>query len=180
MNKKNYTKFCMLILFEAYSYAGNLLYLFLEIMPGIFRKPIFWLIFKKLGRGCLLDYKCYFRFSSRITIGNYVAINRGCEFYATYLKGGADILIGDHVTFSPHVRLHTAAHDYTTLNMADKVGTIVIEDYAWLGSGVIVLPGVRIGRGAVIGAGAVVTKDVPPFSVCAGIPAKVVRKRLLK
>ena len=70
------------------------------------------------------------------------------------LKGGVDIIIRDHVTFSPHIRLQAAVHDYTTLDVADEVGNIVFEDHAWLGIGVIVLPGVLIGRGAVIVVGA--------------------------
>lgn len=54
---------------------------------------------------------------------------------------------------------------------------VVIEDDVWLGARVIVLPGIRIGRGAVVGAGAIVTKDVPPYAVCVGNPARIVRYR---
>jgi len=56
-----------------------------------------------------------------------------------------------------------------------KTAPVVIEDDAWLGTNVVVLPGVRIGRGAVVGAGAVVTRDVPPFTVVAGVPARPIR-----
>jgi maltose O-acetyltransferase len=54
---------------------------------------------------------------------------------------------------------------------------VVIEDDVWLGARVIILPGIRVGHGAVIGAGAIVTKDVPPFAICVGNPARVIRYR---
>ena len=54
---------------------------------------------------------------------------------------------------------------------------VVIEDDVWVGARVIVLPGIRIGKGSVIGAGAIVTKDVPPFSICVGNPARIIRSR---
>lgn len=58
----------------------------------------------------------------------------------------------------------------------DKGRPVVLEDYVWLGTGCVVLPGVRIGRGSIIGAGSVVTHDIPPMSIAVGNPAKVVRK----
>lgn len=53
---------------------------------------------------------------------------------------------------------------------------VVIEDYAWIGSQVVILPGVTIGKGAIIGAGSVVTKDIPPMTVTVGVPCKVIRQ----
>lgn len=163
--------------YEAYSYILNIFYMLLELAPGFIRRFAFKLIFGKLGNGSLIDYKTYFRFSRRIKIGNNVSINRGCEFYATPLCGGADIIVGNSVTFSPNVKLHTAAHDYSSFLMPDLVASIYIEDCVWIGSGVIVLPGVRIGYGAVIGAGAVVTKDVPAMTISAGVPSRVIKPR---
>ncbi len=57
-----------------------------------------------------------------------------------------------------------------------KTEPVVIEDDAWLGTNAVVLPGVTVGRGAVVGAGAVVTRDIPPYTVVAGVPARVVRR----
>jgi len=62
----------------------------------------------------------------------------------------------------------------------DKEGKILIQDDAWIGAGAIILPNVTIGRGVVVGAGAVVTKDVPPYTVVAGVPAKEIKKLDLK
>jgi maltose O-acetyltransferase len=89
-----------------------------------------------------------------------------------------EIRIGDDVQIGPNVQLLTPTHP---LNPADRGRgwegglPITIEDNVWLGGGVIVMPGVRIGRDSVIGAGAVVTRDVPPLSVAVGSPARVIK-----
>ena len=71
----------------------------------------------------------------------------------------------------------TAQHDYRSRTFAAAGGPVVIEDFVWLGPRAIVLPGVTIGKGAVVAAGAVVTKDVAPYAVVAGVPAVKVRER---
>jgi len=89
-----------------------------------------------------------------------------------------NITIGDRVSMAPRVILVTSSHPNNSRIAAFAPvarGPIVIESDAWIGAGAIILPGVRIGRGAVVGAASVVTRDVPPLSVVAGQPAKVVR-----
>lgn len=86
---------------------------------------------------------------------------------------GADCLLG------PNVQLLTPTHPLAPQPRRDKLeaaAPIVLEDNVWLGGGVIVCPGVRIGANSVIGAGAVVTKDIPPNSVAVGNPARVIRE----
>ncbi|MGC2297385.1 MAG: CatB-related O-acetyltransferase [Acidobacteriaceae bacterium] len=110
-------------------------------------------------------------------IGDHVGIGAYCEF-------GCDIHIGHHVLIASHCGfLSRDAHTYdlpgTTMfdgPRSDRQG-IVIEDDVWIGFGVIVLSGVTIGRGSVIAAGAVVSQDVPPYSIVAGNPARVVKER---
>lgn len=89
------------------------------------------------------------------------------------------IVIGDFVTIGPYVKLYTSTHEIgaSEARCDQKVITkpIVIEDGAWLALGVTVLPGVRIGKGAVVSAGSVVTRDLPPDTLCGGVPAKVIR-----
>jgi maltose O-acetyltransferase len=75
------------------------------------------------------------------------------------------------------VRIFTATHDYSTYELKDTAASVKVDDNAWVGGGSILLPGVTVGRGAVIGAGSVVTKDVPAFTVAVGNPARVVRSR---
>lgn len=74
-------------------------------------------------------------FPSRITIGDNVTINRECALYASYMVDNVEIKIGNNVALSPHVRIFTATHDYSTLGLDDKAASVIIEDYAWIGGG---------------------------------------------
>lgn len=90
-----------------------------------------------------------------------------------------NITIGDRVSIAPRVTLVTSSHPNNSRIRGFAPlshGPIVIEDDAWLGAGCVVLPGVRIGRGAVIGANSVVAQDVAPLHVVAGQPARTVRE----
>lgn len=106
--------------------------------------------------------------------GERVFINQGC-FFLDY--GG--ITIGDRVMIGPRVTLSTAGHPVEVDERYDFItyAPIVIEDDAWIGAAATITPGVRIGHGSVVGAGAVVAKDVPPLSVVTATSA-VERKRL--
>ncbi len=90
-----------------------------------------------------------------------------------------EIRIGDGVMIAPSVTLTTTGHPIHPAQRVDFTRfsePIVIEDRVWIGSNAVVLPGVRIGFGSVIGAGSVVTRDVPPMSVAVGSPARVIRE----
>jgi acetyltransferase-like isoleucine patch superfamily enzyme len=98
------------------------------------------------------------------------------------MKNGGSITIGNGVHIAPHVIIFAANHIFADTDIPIyKQGTekapIVIEDDVWVASNVVITAGVRIGRGSVIGAGAVVTKDIPPWSVAVGVPARVIRTR---
>ena len=93
------------------------------------------------------------------------------------LFGRGGITIGDEVFIGPKVNLITINHDPDPENRSATYGRpITIEDKVWIGINSTVLPGVRIGYGAIIGAGSVVTKDVPPMTVVAGNPARFIKK----
>lgn len=95
------------------------------------------------------------------------------------LSERGNITIGDRVSIAPRVTLVTSSHPNhsRTRSFAPvSQGPIVIEDDAWLGAGCVILPGVRIGKGAVVGANSVVSGDVPPLHVVAGQPARTVRE----
>jgi len=99
------------------------------------------------------------------------------------ISAQGDVHIGKNVMLANGCRLETGTHGFEKLELPMKQqpscsNGIVIEDDCWLGAGVIVVDNVRIGQGSVIGAGSVVTKDVPPLSVAAGVPARVIRNRL--
>lgn len=85
--------------------------------------------------------------------------------------------IGSNVNISNEVMIWTLHHDYNDPGFAGVGDKVVIEDYAWICSRAIILPGVKIGYGAVVAAGAVVVKDIPPMTVVGGIPAKKIADR---
>jgi acetyltransferase-like isoleucine patch superfamily enzyme len=112
-----------------------------------------------------------------LSLGRYFAANTGVHIDA---RGG--IAIGSGVLIGPNASIFSSYHDYmrTDKMMAFQdhvMAPVVIEDDVWIGANVVVCGGVRIGQGAVIGAGAVVTKDVPPMTIVGGVPARTIRGR---
>lgn len=141
-------------------------------------RALFWKPFvKQMGAATYLMRDCYITSPQNISIGNYVCINRHAS-----LGGQGNLTIGNYVNIGPNCSLITAQHRF---DRPDKPmafqgitrGPIVIEDDVWLGVNVTVLPNVRIGRGAIVGANAVVTRDVPPYAIVTGVPAKLMRYR---
>lgn len=97
-------------------------------------------------------------------------------FWAT-LDGRRGITIGENVNLSSEVALWTLQHDPNDRGFGVRGAPIVIEDFAWISFRATVLPGVRIGRGAVVAANSVVTRDVEPYAIVGGIPAEVIGQR---
>ena len=110
----------------------------------------------------------------KVSVGKGTVINNGCLLYTT---GG--LTIGENVSISSGVWLITGTHDMNDPAFLDDYKPIVIENHAWIGVRATILAGIIIGEGAVIMAGAVVTKDVPRYAVVGGVPAKVVSQRKL-
>lgn len=108
----------------------------------------------------------------RISIGSNCIIGFDC-----FLGGEAGIQIGNNVNIASFGVLLGGYHDVNSPTFEAILHPIIIEDYVWIATRVTVLGGVRIGRGAVIAAGAVVTKDVPPYSIYGGVPAKKIGER---
>jgi maltose O-acetyltransferase len=109
--------------------------------------------------------------SGRIEIGNHTFVNYGSSIAArASVKIGSHCLLG-HYTFV----MDNDQHDVVKHAVLPQSDPVIIEDHVWIGSKVVVLPGVRIGSRAVIGAGSIVTNDIPPRCVAAGNPARVLR-----
>jgi acetyltransferase-like isoleucine patch superfamily enzyme len=125
----------------------------------------------RIGKGCLLKESVYIRAGTegKVTIRDGAAINSFCQIYG---HGGVEI--GEETQIGPGCIITTTGHDYR-LNLETNYKPIVIGKRVWIGANVTVLPGVKIGDCAVIGAGAVVTKDVPANTVSVGVPARVVK-----
>ncbi|HEY0188411.1 MAG TPA: sugar O-acetyltransferase [Cellulomonas sp.] len=114
-----------------------------------------------------------------VEYGQHVSIGAGTFINTDFLVlGGGRVEIGEHVLIGPSTRLYTPNHPIDPDDRRagyERVAPIVIGANAWLGGSVVVLPGVTIGESSVVGAGSVVTKDVPPGVVVAGNPARVIR-----
>lgn len=169
----------ILHLYTSCSFFLNQTFLLLELLPHPVRILVFRLLLGKIGKAVLIDYGTYFRYPSKIKIGNNVSINRGCELYAAYLAKGGTITIGNNVVLGPHVKVFAGGHDYTTINLVVTAGPVVIHDFVWIGGNSTILPGVLVGEGAVIGAGSVVTGDIPAHTIAVGNPARVIKMREL-
>jgi acetyltransferase-like isoleucine patch superfamily enzyme len=107
-----------------------------------------------------------------VRIGAYSRINRDC---CLDLRGGLDI--GENVSVSPEVMILTAAHAVADPEFRVENKRVVIEDHVWIGTRATILPGVTLGRGCVVAAAAVVTRDVPELAIVAGVPARPVGVR---
>lgn len=139
--------------------------------PDELRKIMSLLTGKKVDDTFRLFPPFYTDFGKNITIGKNVFINSGCHFQD---QGG--IVIGDNTLIGHNVVLATINHDLNPLNnRKNHYAPINIASNVWIGSNATVLSGVTIGEWAVIAAGAVVTKDVPPYTVVGGVPAKVIK-----
>lgn len=127
----------------------------------------------KLKKDVWIYRRCEIRKPYNLQIGNHVKINTNCLLDCR----GGNIIIGDNVDIAQDCRFWTLEHDPNSDSYGTKGGNIVVEDFAWVASGVTILPGVTIGRGAVIATGAVVTKNVPAMTIVGGIPAKKIGMR---
>jgi acetyltransferase-like isoleucine patch superfamily enzyme len=141
-------------------------------------------MFRAYGRNFKFDPFSTFSFEN-ISVGNDVSIGPS----ACFLASRSSITIGNKVMFGPNVTVIGGDHNTSEIGkfMYDVKNKrpeddqpVVIEDDVWIGSGVIILKGVRICRGSIISAGAVVTKDVSPYSVMAGVPARLIKNRWSK
>lgn len=115
----------------------------------------------------------------KVIIGENTHVQPGCNIngYVSEVRIGRKVMVSAGCAFTPYQHnLDDLSQPMSDQPLISK-GDIVVEDDVWLGMGVKVMDGVRIGRGAVVGANAVVTQDIPPYSVAVGVPARVIRKR---
>lgn len=132
----------------------------------------------RIGDDC--EIRCFARLEAH---DGYIRLGARCGVNPfTLLSGYGGLTIGSDVRIGSHCAILSSGHEFESTDMSIREQGIqrrptVIEDNVWMGHGCTVIGGVRIGSGAVIGAGAVVTRDVPADSVAAGIPAKVTRTR---
>lgn len=109
----------------------------------------------KIGRGCYIGSRVRLDLHDKITLGDSVVVSDGCV-------------------------LLTASHDINDPDWKHTKAPILLEDYVWIATNSIIMPGVTIGTGSVVGAGAVVAKSIPAYSIVVGNPARVIKERELK
>lgn len=127
---------------------------------------------RKVDETFILIPPFYSAYGLDIRVGHKVFINQCCTLYD---MGGVDI--ADHVMIGPNVSIITTGHPLSPSQRRAYIEAkpIVIEKNVWIATGATIIGGVRVGENSVVGAGAVVTKDVPPNSFVAGVPAKIIR-----
>jgi maltose O-acetyltransferase len=129
----------------------------------------------RLGAKTGVQMGCRFLNGRKIFLGERNVINFGCLFDGRKFQ----IRTGCNVSIGPEATIMTLGHDPRSPVFADRGGDVVIGDRVWIGYRAIVLPGVTIGEGAVVGAGTLVTKDVEPYAIVAGNPARKVGERAI-
>jgi maltose O-acetyltransferase len=138
-----------------------------------FRKVFYRSVMKiEIGETSFIFCRAHFDTRGGFRMGSHSTINEECR-----LDNRGGITIGDNVSISPQVCILTADHDPGSPTFAGRQRAVRIDDHAFIGTRALILPGITIGRGAVVAAGAVVTREVPPLAIVAGSPAKEIGRR---
>lgn len=144
----------------------------LNMLKSIFLKNIF----KSCGTNINIRPNIKFVIGKNISIGDYSGIGE-----KSFIQDIGEIHIGNNVLMGPEVMIFTANHNISRQQLIRLQGytvkKVIISDDVWIGSRSIILPGVEIGKGAVIAAGAIVTKNVEPYAIVGGNPARVIKFR---
>ena len=164
----------------------ELLEVVFSVLPGTIgkygRQLLYSIFLRKCGRGFNVGLRVRIQVPSNVHIGKKVSLNYGVWIAANQDENGK-VDIRDNVLIGPYTVLHSGNHNYKNSDMpiyqqGFTFNRILIEEDVWIAARCTILSGVTIGKGAVVAAGSVVTKDVPPYAVVAGIPAKVISQRV--
>ncbi|MDP3973635.1 MAG: acyltransferase [Candidatus Daviesbacteria bacterium] len=162
-----------------YNYLADFALFCIQVLSYIpshhIRRFLYRLAGAKIGQGSTIHMGCSFFSLKKVSIGEDSLIGRG-----TFLDGRAPLKIGDHVDIASEVMIYNSEHNINSDDFHATLAPVEIEDYVFIGPRAIILPNVRIDKGAVVAAGAVVTKDVNEFVIVGGVPAEVIGERKLK
>jgi acetyltransferase-like isoleucine patch superfamily enzyme len=126
----------------------------------------------QIPKNSIIYWRCRFFNPTGVHIGNHSIVGNDA-----FLDGRRGLYIGDNVSIAAEVRIYTLHHDLESPTFGSTGGPVHIEDRVYVGGRVMILPNVRVGEGAVIASGAVVTKNVEPYTVVGGVPARFIRNR---
>jgi len=136
------------------------------------RHAIYMLVGVRMGRGSTIHMWTNFFQPKNIEIGQDTIVGNNA-----FLDGRAPLIIGNHTNIAAEVLIYNSEHDVHSEDFHAIEGPVEIGDYVFIGPRAIILPGVKIGRGAIVAAGAVVTKSVSDFAIVGGVPAKEIGER---
>lgn len=139
------------------------------------RKVTFFLSGLKIGRGSVVHMGARFFKPSGVSIGEDTIVGDN-----VFLDGRAKLTIGNHVDIASQVLIYNSEHDLESVNFSATEEQVEISDYVFIGPRAIILPGVKIGKGSVVAAGAVVTKNVADYAIVGGVPAKQIGERKIR
>lgn len=144
-----------------------------NIPSHTFRDFMYRHLFKvELPGDSIIYWKCNFFRPSNVHIGHNSIIGNNA-----FLDGRGGLYIGSNVNIAGNFQAYTMEHDITSPTFESTSGSVVIDDYVYIGTRVMIMPGVHIHEGAVIASGAVVTKDVPAWTMYGGVPARYIKDR---
>jgi len=150
-----------------------ILHWFSDHIPShLLRQLLFRMAGVRIGKGSTIHMGVRFFLPEGIQIGDDSIIGFG-----TFLDGRKTLKIGSHVDIASEVMIYNSEHNLESEGFEATEEQVQVGDYVFIGPRSIILPGVKIGKGAIVAAGAVVTKDVPDFAIVGGIPAKVIGER---
>ena len=153
----------------AYSYNS-----IISFLPSRFIRCLYLRLYlARYGDGTGVQIGCRFLNGRKIYLGDRNVINFGSTMDGRHYE----IHIGNDVSIGPEAVILTLGHDPQSPDFADKGGDVIIGDKVWICYRAIILPGVRVGEGAVVAAGAIVTRNVEPYTIVAGSPANVIGHR---
>src|SRR3989338_1505314 len=159
-----------------YNYLADFFLLILNTLVNIpshhTRRFLMRIYGAQIGKGSSIHMGGRFFSLKNLKIGQDTIIG-----YGLFLDGREKVVIGNHVDIASEVMIYNSEHDINSEDFAASFGSVEIEDYVFIGPRVIILPGVKIGKGAVVAAGAVVTKDIADFAIVGGVPAQVIGER---
>ncbi len=143
-----------------------------HVPSHVFRKFIYRISGMKIGKGSTVHMWANFFDPTGIQIGEDSIIGDHA-----FLDGRDKLVIGNHVDIASSVMIYNSEHDLGSEDFRAIVAPVTIDDYVFIGPRAIILPGVKIGKGSVVAAGAVVAKDVADFTIVGGVPAKMIGER---
>jgi acetyltransferase-like isoleucine patch superfamily enzyme len=165
------------LMFSAYDGVNDLFLFFATLTGYIPLHTIRFLLYRfvfdvDIPRNSIIYWRCRFFNPSGVRIGHHSIVGNDA-----FLDGRDGICIGKNVNIASHVQIFTKEHDIDSPTFGAVGGPVFIEDMVYIGSRAIILPGVKVGVGAVVAAGAVVTRNVEPWTFVGGVPARFIRRR---